>query len=153
MWVSLRLTKPDETEKLSSMWVSIWHSMRLTKPDEAGKLSSMWVSMWPSMRLTKPHEEGYWVDPFSKEVHNRLDILYFIGHNIEGRDRPKDANMQYMYGLLDEIVNREVCYPSYLPNVPDTCRFHSQVQIRNCGSFYLYYLVTPPNCDFRYCSE
>ena len=29
------------------------------KPDETRKLSSMWVSMWNSMRLIKPHEDGY----------------------------------------------------------------------------------------------
>ena len=47
--------------KNSAKTKSMWVSLRLTKPDETGKLSSMWVSMWHSMRLIKPHEEGYYV--------------------------------------------------------------------------------------------
>jgi hypothetical protein len=50
---------------------------------------------------------------------------------------------------LDEIVDREVCFAVN----GDPCRFTSQIQIRNCDDFYLYYLVTPIGCDLRYCSE
>ena len=40
----------------------MWVSLRLKKPHETEKQSSMRVSMWHPMRLTKPHEEGYWLE-------------------------------------------------------------------------------------------
>ena len=35
----------------------------------------------------------------------------------------------------------------------DSCYDHSMIQIANCGSFYLYNLVTTPQCILRYCSK
>ena len=52
-----RLTKPDVT--ISSIWIS----MRLSKPDETGKLSSMWVSMWHLMWLKKDSQNKMWLYP------------------------------------------------------------------------------------------
>ena len=46
-----------------------------------------------------------------------------------------------------ETINGKVCFNTY-----DTCSFETQIQIKHCTSYYLYYLVKPPYCDYRYCS-
>ena len=46
-----------------------------------------------------------------------------------------------------ETINGKVCFNTY-----DTCSFETQIQIKHCTSYYLYYLVKPPNCNYRYCS-
>ena len=51
---------------------------------------------------------------------------------------------------LNAIVDREVCF-SYGGLNP--CPKKSQIQIRNCGDFYLYNLDDTPLCNLRYCSE
>ena len=52
--------------------------------------------------------------------------------------------------ILGETVNRNVCfnYDDYTP-----CYRPSEIQIRNCGEFYLYNLPNAPACLFRYCAE
>ena len=49
----------------------------------------------------------------------------------------------------DGVVDGEVCFHWN----GDQCRWTSNIQVVNCGSFYLYNLVTPPNCELRYCGE
>ena len=52
---------------------------------------------------------------------------------------------------LNAIVDREVCFTSD----SDFCAYRNQIQIRNCGDFYLYYFTptTSGFCLFRYCSK
>ena len=52
--------------------------------------------------------------------------------------------------VIGETINRTVCFNTY-------CELHLDVQIRNCGGFYLYFLsdtsLLSPSCEFRYCSD
>ena len=51
--------------------------------------------------------------------------------------------------VLDEIVDRTVCFSSSY----EDCHRPKEIQIRNCGEYYLYYLQETSMCDHRYCSE
>ena len=46
-----------------------------------------------------------------------------------------------------ETINGKVCFHYY-----GTCGWQTQIQIKHCASYYLYYLVDAPNCNLRYCS-
>ena len=47
-----------------------------------------------------------------------------------------------------ETINGKVCFASY----GNTCYYETQIQIKHCTSYYLYYLVDAPMCWLRYCS-
>ena len=47
-----------------------------------------------------------------------------------------------------ETINGKVCFNDGL----NTCGYETQIQIKHCTSYYLYYLVEPPGCNSRYCS-
>ena len=47
-----------------------------------------------------------------------------------------------------EIMNGTVCFNWY----GDICDEETQIQIKHCTSYYLYYLVDAPGCPYRYCS-
>jgi Notch-like protein len=49
----------------------------------------------------------------------------------------------------DTTVNGTVCYTWSANN----CSFSNQIQVTNCGSYYVYYLSTPPTSNLRYCTE
>ena len=51
-----------------------------------------------------------------------------------------------------EVVNRTVCFKSSSSN---NCHFiyTKPVKIRNCGSYFVYYLVDVRGCASRYCAE
>ena len=51
--------------------------------------------------------------------------------------------------LIGETIDARVCFVS--PS--DSCSKETQIQIRNCYSYYLYYLVETPICSARYCSD
>ena len=44
-------------------------------------------------------------------------------------------------------VNRRVCF-HWSSNC---CNWEITIKVRNCGLFYVYRLVNPPNCHLRYC--
>ena len=47
-----------------------------------------------------------------------------------------------------ETINGKVCFNVY----ENTCFSETQIQIKHCTSYYLYYLVDAPSCWSRYCS-
>ena len=47
------------------------------------------------------------------------------------------------------IVWRKVCYHWD----SSCCKTNTSIQIKNCGAFYVYRLVKPPECDLRYCGN
>ena len=48
-----------------------------------------------------------------------------------------------------ETINGKVCFNG----VSNTCYYETQIQIKHCTSYYLYYLVEAPDCNSRrYCS-
>ena len=47
-----------------------------------------------------------------------------------------------------ETINGKVCF-TWNGN---TCLWETQIQIKHCTSYYLYYLVDTPPCRSRYCS-
>ena len=49
----------------------------------------------------------------------------------------------------DTSVNGTVCY-TWLDN---TCAYSNEIQVTNCGSYYVYYLSAPPTSNLRYCTE
>ena len=51
--------------------------------------------------------------------------------------------------VLGEKVIRDVCF-----NWGGTsCRWKTQVKIKNCGGFYLYKLKATPGCALKYCGQ
>ena len=56
---------------------------------------------------------------------------------------------------VGEIVDRTVCFHS--SGIDDSCRYQTQIQVINCGNFYLYNLRDMTEdikrCDLRYCSQ
>ena len=59
----------------------------------------------------------------------------------------------WMQGALpavaDNAVARTVCF-NWSGNV---CNWSAAIQVRNCGTFYVYKLPNAPNCSLRYCTE
>ena len=49
----------------------------------------------------------------------------------------------------DGAVDRQVCFHWTGGN----CQWSKNIQVRNCGDFYVYKLVKPPGCSMRYCGE
>ena len=49
---------------------------------------------------------------------------------------------------LGEEVEREICFNWNGNN----CKWHKNINVANCGDYYLYKLVSTLNCDLRYCS-
>ncbi|EDV26362.1 uncharacterized protein TRIADDRAFT_54273 [Trichoplax adhaerens] len=47
------------------------------------------------------------------------------------------------------IIARKVCYSF----INEKCKWSSNIQIRNCGTFFTYKLPAPPLCSLRYCTE
>ena len=45
-------------------------------------------------------------------------------------------------------VNRQVCF-HWSSNC---CRWSTYIQVRNCGSYYVYFFSGVPTCNTRYCS-
>ena len=62
----------------------------------------------------------------------------FSGWLSEGLEHP---------ALGDGIVPRKVCFS----NRPDGCKGSNSIFVKNCGSYYIYYLIEPPQCPMRYC--
>ena len=50
---------------------------------------------------------------------------------------------------VGELKDVNVCF-SFNHN---SCADNNTIQVANCGSFYLYNLVTTPTCSNRYCSK
>ena len=49
--------------------------------------------------------------------------------------------------VADGQVSRQVCF-HYSQNC---CHWSTNIKVRNCGSYYVYYLNGTPNCSLRYC--
>ena len=47
----------------------------------------------------------------------------------------------------DGQVSRTVCFHW----TSGCCEWSTTIQVRNCGSFYVYYLTGAPSCDLRFC--
>ena len=74
-------------------------------------------------------------------------------------ERPLQVTSEYvispcvlsMYSeVLDvgDVVDRKICFEWN----GNSCMWETQVQIRHCNSYYLYYLMDTPICLARYCS-
>ena len=50
--------------------------------------------------------------------------------------------------VADGQVTRTVCF-HYSGNC---CNWSTNIKVRNCGSYYVYYLNGTPVCNLRYCS-
>ncbi len=50
--------------------------------------------------------------------------------------------------VYDGEVSRLVCFSSYRAC---SCQYQQQIKIRNCGSFYVYWITSVPTCSLRYC--
>ncbi|XP_061164841.1 von Willebrand factor D and EGF domain-containing protein-like [Saccostrea echinata] len=52
----------------------------------------------------------------------------------------------------DGIVHRKACSNIYGSSSQSCCDFSLDIQVKNCGSFYVYYLQTVPACAMAYCA-
>ncbi|XP_056012794.1 von Willebrand factor D and EGF domain-containing protein-like [Ostrea edulis] len=52
----------------------------------------------------------------------------------------------------DGIVHRKACSNIYGSSSHTCCDFSLDIQVKNCGSFYVYYLQTVPACAMAYCA-
>ena len=51
--------------------------------------------------------------------------------------------------VADGKVTRKVCY-NWDGNC---CRWSNNIEVVNCGQYYVYKLSKPPSCTFRYCGS
>ena len=51
--------------------------------------------------------------------------------------------------VAEGAVKRKVCFHWS----SGCCQFSSNIQVRNCGAFYVYKLSPPPACSLRYCGD
>ena len=49
---------------------------------------------------------------------------------------------------VGEVKNATICFVDV-----SFCDSATDVQIKNCGEYFLYFLPTVPKCDLRYCAE
>jgi len=54
-----------------------------------------------------------------------------------------------MPSVMDTTVNGTVCYTWSSNN----CSYSNQIQVTNCGSYYVYNLRAPPVSGLRYCTD
>ena len=50
--------------------------------------------------------------------------------------------------MTDEVVRAKVCFHWD----SNTCKWSTTIKIRNCETFFIYYLVEPLVCRLRYCT-
>ena len=60
--------------------------------------------------------------------------------------------------VSEGVVTRRVCYPynyygwNWNPS-RYCCHWSNNIRVRNCGAFFVYELLKPPNYDSRYCGN
>nr|XP_022324268.1 von Willebrand factor D and EGF domain-containing protein-like isoform X2 [Crassostrea virginica] len=54
--------------------------------------------------------------------------------------------------VADGIVQRKACSNVYGSSSHTCCDFSLDIQVKNCGTFYVYYLQTVPACAMAYCA-
>ena len=47
----------------------------------------------------------------------------------------------------DGKVKRTVCFSDR----PSGCKYSIEIDVKNCGSYFIYNMLPPPGCDSRYC--
>ena len=52
--------------------------------------------------------------------------------------------------ILGEQVERKICF---LHSNSNTCFWNRNIDVTNCGDYYVYYLIYSPDCDLAYCAE
>ena len=62
-----------------------------------------------------------------------------------GTDAPGWLNGE-LPAKADGVVDRQVCFDFFQP-----CSYDADIQVVNCGTFYLFYLPDAPQCLLRYC--
>jgi len=51
--------------------------------------------------------------------------------------------------VADGKVTRQVCFHWF----SNCCHRSTNIEVRNCGSFYVYHFSGTPGCDYRYCGS
>jgi len=51
--------------------------------------------------------------------------------------------------VADGKVTRQVCFHWF----DGCCHWSTNIEVRNCGSFYVYHFSAPPACHLRYCGS
>ena len=51
--------------------------------------------------------------------------------------------------MAEGVVTRDVCYHWK----SGCCQWTNNIQVKNCGAFYVYELQKTPVCFLRYCGE
>ena len=75
-----------------------------------------------------------------------------------GADGPGWLNGDHP-SVSDGVTNRRVCFASSNSGGSPSlycCLWSTYVMVRNCGTFFVYKLHSPPpdcNCNLRYCGE
>ena len=49
--------------------------------------------------------------------------------------------------MEDDKVNRKVCFSDRVKS----CKYKKTIVVKNCGSYFIYRLNTPPGCSSAYC--
>ena len=75
-----------------------------------------------------------------------------IPENPVGKEHCNSFNTGWLNGhhpaTVGETINGKVCFSGQV----DACFLETQIQIKHCTSYYLYYLEEPSECNSRYCS-
>jgi len=103
-------------------------------------------------KITYPNNNGY-CDNSIVPGWYRLDGA--AGRQMASSCLPTNRCNTYATGWLsgghpsvaDGQVTRTVCFHWQ----GNCCRWSTNIQVRNCGSYYVYYLSGTPDCNLRYC--
>jgi len=53
------------------------------------------------------------------------------------------------YPAIGSTVSGTVCY--YWSS--NTCNWSNSISVTNCNGYFVYYLIAPPVCNLRYCTQ
>ncbi len=59
----------------------------------------------------------------------------------------------WLNGSHPEVVGQNVIQQVCFNYWHDTCWENTNVEIKNCGGFYIYKLEVVPFCDYKYCGQ
>ncbi|XP_068721451.1 uromodulin-like [Montipora capricornis] len=104
---------------------------------------------------TGAYKCDHWVHHFKPNLWNRFEGA--AGETMAVTPVPPNKCSAFLSGwmdgkhpeVIDGIQSRRVCFTSKRSN----CDRSTNIRVRNCGKFYVYYLPNTPGCVLRYCGS
>ena len=141
-----------------------------------GQIQTMWLSFpfWIAINFPADgcynysilndgnRKSSYGTPEGSEQCDSKLSEGWYRFEGDAGTNMPTERVPAYRCGtdwsgwlkgahptLEDGEVKREVCFS----NRNTGCKGKINILVKNCGSFYIYYLHETPSCNWRYCGN